>query len=85
MKIVVNKDFGGFGCGLASEDRQFVYNYEDDRTNDELIAFVESHPTGGCGDLLIVEIPDSATDWEVDEYDGFESIIYVVDGRIHRA
>lgn len=85
MKIVVNKAFGGFGCGLTSEDRKFVYRYEDDRTNDKLIAFVESHPTGECGDLRIVEIPDSATDWEVDEYDGFESIIYVVDGKIHRA
>lgn len=85
MKIVVNKEFGGFGCGLSSEDRQFVYRYENDRTNDELIAFVESHPIGECGDLQVVEIPDSATDWEVDEYDGFESIIYVVDGKIHRA
>lgn len=38
--------------------------------------------SGSCARLKVVEIPDEATDWEIDEYDGSESIIYVVDGKI---
>jgi nitroreductase len=51
---------------------------------DELVAFVESHPDE-CGDLEVVEIPDTATDWEIDEYDGWESVVYVVNGKLHHA
>ena len=83
MKIVLNKDYGGFGYGVAPEYEEFVRNC-DDRTDPELVAFVESHPDK-CGDLAVVEISDEATDWEVDEYDGWESVIYVVDGKIHHA
>lgn len=39
--------------------------------------------SGRCAVLMVVEIPDNATDWELDEYDGLESIIYVADGKIH--
>ena len=38
--------------------------------------------SGLCARLKVVEIPDEATDWEIDEYDGSESIICVVDGKI---
>lgn len=37
------------------------------------------------GRLEVVEIPEEATDWEIDEYDGQESITYVVDGKIYHA
>ena len=84
MKIVVNADYGGYGCGVAEEYEDFVGTHESDRTNPELVAFVEEHPEA-CGDLIVVEIPDTATDWEMDEYDGWESIIYVVDGKICHA
>ena len=84
MKIVINKDYGGFGYGVADEYEDFIRGFEGDRTNPELVAFVECHPDE-CGDLEVVEIPDTATDWEMDEYDGWESVIYVVDGKIHHA
>ena len=86
MKLVLNQDYGGFGYGVAEEFEDFVVGFSDneDRANPELVAFVESHPNE-CGDLKVVEIPDTATDWEIDECDGWESVIYVVDGKIHHA
>ena len=86
MKIVLNRDYGGFGYGVADEYEDFVRGFsdEEDRARPEIIAFVESHPDE-CGDLEVVEIPDTATDWEIAEYDGWESVIYVVDGKIHHA
>lgn len=82
MKIVINKNYGGFGYGCKGNCEAIAYMFEDERTATELIEMVETFPEL-CGDLRIVEIPDTATDWEIDEYDGWESIIYVVDGKIH--
>lgn len=82
MKIVVNADFGGFGYGVSKEYEECVFAYENDRANPELVAFVENHPDD-CGDLAIMTIPDDATDWDIQEYDGNENLIYVVNGKIH--
>ena len=82
MKIVVNADFGGFGYGVSKEYEGCVFAYENDRANPELVAFVENHPED-CGDLAIMTIPDNATDWDIQEYDGNENLIYVVNGKIH--
>jgi hypothetical protein len=82
MKIVINVEFGGFGYDVAEKFEDFVYKYSDDRTNPELIQFVENQPEE-CGQLAVVEIPDNATDYMINEYDGLESVIYVVDGKIH--
>jgi hypothetical protein len=82
MQMVLNKAYGGFGFGVVDYYEDFVSEFEGDRTAPELVAFVEGHPHE-CGDLAVVEIPDTATDWEMDEYDGWESITYVVDGKIH--
>lgn len=84
MKIVINKNYGGFGYGCKGNCEAIAYMFEDERTAPELIEMVETFPEL-CGDLRIVEIPDAATDWEIDEYDGWESIIYVVNGKIHHA
>ena len=40
---------------------------------------------GYCAELEVVEIPDGATDYYLNEYDGMESIIYVLDGKLHWA
>lgn len=84
MKIVINGDFGGFGFGVAEQFEDWVREFEGDRSDAELVAFVETHPDE-CGDLVVVTIPEEATDWEMDEYDGWESIIYVLDGKIVHA
>ena len=88
MKIVINSSFGGFS--VSESARQFlrlesVYS-EIERTDPLLVGLVEAdarRASGLCARLKVVEIPDTATDWELDNYDGLESIIYVVDGKIH--
>lgn len=85
MKIVLNKAYGGFDVPEEFSDFCEEFNYipdEDVRTDPALIRMVSR----GCSnpDLRVVEVPDEATDWEVDEYDGWESIIYVMDGKLCR-
>lgn len=84
MKIVINGDFGGFGYEVDLRYENMVRSHNNDRTDPELIQFVENNPHL-CGDLKVVTIPDSATDWEIHEYDGLESVIYVEDGKIYWA
>lgn len=86
MKIVLNKDYGVFRlpieyCNLC-ECGRYDYGMEE-RFDPDLIKIVEE----GCDnpDLKVVEIPDDATDWELHDDDGSESIVYVVDGKLHWA
>ena len=90
MKLVINKCFGGFSVNdnivkmLNLESR---YDLEDDRTNARLIELIESgeNVNGEFSDLAVVEIPDDATDYMINEYDGYENALYVLDGKIKRA
>lgn len=84
MKMVINANYGGFGLNVAEQYEDWVLEFEDDRTNAELVEFVENHPNE-CGDLKVITIPDEATDWEMNEYDGWESVIYVLNGIIRYA
>ena len=62
------------------------YDFNDRcRTCKVLVDIVETlgkRASGPYSDLKIVEIPDSATDFYIDEYDGIEEVIYVMDGKI---
>lgn len=93
MKIVINNCYGIFD--LSDEAERLYYNrtqqkppYDFDdrcRTCSVLIKIVETlgkRASGPYSDLKIVEIPDSATDFYIDEYDGIEEVIYVIDGKI---
>lgn len=90
MKFVLNKCFGGFG---VSDIAAKVLDLEDrwdadslDRDDPNLVKVVETLgkiANGPNAALCVVEIPDNTTDWELDDYDGVESIIYVVDGKIY--
>lgn len=86
MKFVLNKCYGGYGLSDWAEEQMGCSEpYRDDP---ELVSLVEQYPdkvSASCAELQIVEIPDNTTDYEIDEYDGFESITYVVDGKIHHA
>lgn len=89
MKIVVNGTYGGFHyptkfCERYSLERYDWMDYTDDdeyRFHDILIDWVEKNPRDSEG-LRVIDIPDNATDWQVNEYDGLESIICVIDGKI---
>lgn len=94
MKFVLNKCYGGFGLSDWALWKLYIdpHNIDWDdfpaRDDPELVSLVEQYPnkvSGDCAELQVVEIPDNTTDWEMDEYDGFESITYVVDGKIYHA
>lgn len=91
MEIVVNRCFGGYSL---SDEAVKMMGYEDtfeaeevERNHSTLVATVRylgsDKASGRYSKLQIVEIPDEATDWTVEEYDGFETVYYVVDGKIH--
>ena len=88
MKIVVNKCYGGFGLSdWAMEQLGINVYYDIDRTDSRLVELVENFPEkvdNFYSNLIVVSIPDTSTDWEIDEYDGLETVIYVLDGKIRR-
>lgn len=84
MKLVLNKNYGGFGYGCKGNCEAIARMFEEERNAPELVEMVEVMPEL-CGDLCIVEIPDTTTDYHIDECDGFESVVYVVNGKLHWA
>lgn len=82
MKIVINTNYGGFGYGVSKEIATLAKR--GNRASPQLIKLVETQPHK-CGDLKVVEIPNNTTDWIVNDYDGLETVVYVVDGKIHYA
>lgn len=97
-KIVINRCFGSFGLSekvmdrlvemLGYDEDGYIRDFDGERDNPNLVAVVEElgdEANAMCAKLEIVEIPDEATDYYIDEYDGLESVIYVVDGKIHFA
>ena len=79
-KILVNTSFGGFG--LKDEYEPYV-----GREDEKLIALVEQGVDIGdnYAEFGIAEIPDNATDYVIEDYDGKETVLYVVDGKIRYA
>jgi hypothetical protein len=89
MKIVINREFGGFSLSRAARERydeitrqNFADNpefFDDDieRTDVALIQLVEEFGKAANGphaDLKIIEIPDGI-EWELFDYDGVETVI----------
>lgn len=92
MKYVICSGLGGnarFGGFSVSQEwcKAHGYNYCSDsklRTDAKLIAAIENGEdvNSGCVGLKVIEIPDNATDWELNKHYGRESIICVVNGKI---
>ena len=91
MKIVLNKCFGGFSLSAnACEALGLKSPYAMiDRTDEQLVTLMEEHGaewvSGRFAKLVLVDVSDHCTDWEIDEYDGMERVTYVVDGKLHHA
>ena len=89
MKVVVNRCYGGFSLSHEAAKKLNLDSVwaEVSRINPVLVELVETDPSasGKHAKLAVMEIPDEVTDWLIDEYDGFETILYVVNGKIHRA
>lgn len=87
MELVINSCFGGFG--LSKKALAWLgTNDTPDRDDPRLVECVRAlgdEVNSLFSELEIVEIPDDVTDWEIREYDGLESVIYVLDGKIHHA
>lgn len=97
MKIVVNGYYGGFGVSKellyrwnATHDEQMQYGFEfqSKRDNPDFVALVEElgdRANDWASRLRVVEIPDGVTDYRINDYDGLESILYVLNGKIYEA
>lgn len=88
MVMILNKCFGGFHLPADFCDAYGFRTYDDIARDDaRLVAYVLDRGVikDGCATLVPVAIPDYATDWEVNEYDGMESVTYVVDGKLYHA
>lgn len=86
MKIIINRCFGGAGLNKDAADK---YNHGEeywfDREDASLIAAIENgeNINSDFSKLEVVSIPDEVTDYEINEYDGMESIICVIDGKLY--
>ena len=89
MKIIINKCFGGFAVKyeIAEELGYGPFGAHDDglRTCPELIKMIEEGKDVGqsYSRLVVIDISDEATDYHISEYDGLETLIYVVDGKLN--
>lgn len=68
-------------------DKRNPWVYRDgkeSRTDEKLIELIESgiNCNSRCSKLAVVEIPDEATDYYIEEHDGAESVLYVLNGKI---
>lgn len=89
MKVVINGCYGGFGVSeelmKRFDNKVDFYCPDEYRTNEEFVALVEEmgiEASSKFSNLHVVEVPDEATDWMVEDYDGLERIVAVVGGRL---
>lgn len=87
MKVVINRTFGGFSVSKEiARELNLTDRWDVDRTDERLIEAVIKDPKRASGEfakLKVAEIPDEATDWDLKEYNGAETVLYVIDGKIH--
>lgn len=87
MKFVLNKCYGGFDLSEEAQEILGQADYEIKRDDPDLLALIEEKGIqfvqGKYAKLKVVEVPESATDFTLDEYDGWERIIYVVNGKLN--
>ena len=89
MKLVVNKCYGGFSLSRrAARALDLGYTYDNiDRADPRLVHLVERYGfeavSGEHAHLRVVELPVGISDWEINEYDGYETVTYVLNGKIY--
>ena len=94
MKIIINGCYGGFCLNdevikKLSESGIVVDKFgagNSTRTNPELIKMIENGEDVNAeySYLEVVNIPDNATDYLIEEHDGNERILCVINGKIHK-
>ena len=87
MKVIINTCYGGFAVRDEILEKLGLKNMDEKelRYNSELISLIEAGEkvSATYSDLKVIELPDNCTDYHIDEYDGLEDIVYVVDGKLH--
>lgn len=85
-KVVVNKCYGS----ARLEDWVVKYLKVDpwdfDREDPRIVRLVEEYGdtcSSSGSALVVVTLPDDATDYMISEYDGAETLIYVQNGKLH--
>lgn len=95
MKVLINTELGGwfqFSETFLEKYPQFENIDEDkkqERVNTELIETVKSFGLDKAGsafsNLEIIEIPNDISDFEIEEFDGYEWVVYARKGLIYKA
>lgn len=92
MTFVLNKCYGGFSLSDFAVEKLGVedeYAFLDDLQMDALASLIREFGSEKCSgrhaNLQVAEIPDTYTDYEINVYDGFEIITYVVNGKLCHA
>lgn len=90
MRFLLNKCYGGFSLSKEVENFLGKDEWEIPRNDPDLLALFDKmgqdiHDKGRATKLKVVEIPDNFTDYEINDYDGIETLIYVIDGKIYHA
>ena len=88
MKYVINNNYGGYEVpeevqkltGLKTWDAS-----DEARTNQVFIDWVMKHQNDPECDLCVVEVPEEATDTYLYDYDGVETMLVVINGKIEVA
>ena len=84
LEVVLHKSHKGF---ILPDEFCVKYNrdkYDDvDSDDPEFVKFLKEHD-GQFDDWKLLKIPGDVTDWFVDEYDGWECIIYCINGHIYK-
>ena len=92
MTFILNKCYGGWSISdFAMKQLGLDSNYPDmDEVDEKKLAelineYGSEKCSGHSAKLKVIEIPDNATDWDIEDYDGIERIVYVVDGKLNYA
>ena len=88
MKVVLNRCYGGFSLSHKFCDAYPQFKcYGEDQDNQELIKCIEefgiNNAQGVNAEFEIFELPNETTDYYIDEYDGYNQLIYVVNGKLN--
>lgn len=87
MKLVVNTCYGGFDVPKEYLKDFGVSSWRIERNDPKLVSLAEKLIAKGKNSfgftcLAVVDIPDEATDYMINEEDGMEVVIYVLDGKL---
>lgn len=96
VDILLNRCFGAFQLSKEAEEKVNYINKPEYsqckeiwRTDPDIIAIFDSMGSdkfsGSCSKIEKITLPDGITDLMINEYDGVETVIYVLEGKIHGA